>query len=151
MRVGVEFLCGATRHIFGEARVASREVPVRVVVLTTFALDDKAAEAIRHGASGFLLKTCTPAQLHDAVRTVHAGNAVLAPDELVRLLDAASPPRRPEPPALRLLTDKEREVLDAVARGMSNAEIGAAIFAGESTIKTHVGAILRELGLRDRV
>lgn len=141
----------ATRQIFSEARVASREAPVRVVVLTTFTLDDRAAEAIRSGASGFLLKTCTPAQLHDAVRTVHTGNAVLAPDELVRLLDAATPPSRPTPAALGRLTDKEREVLDAVARGLSNAEIGAEIFASESTVKTHVGSILRKLGLRDRV
>ena len=141
----------ATRQIFNEGRVARRETPVRVVVLTTFALDDRAAQAIRWGASGFLLKTCTPAQLHDAVRTVHAGNAVLAPDELVRLLDAATPPRQPAPPALDRLTDKERQVLDAVARGLSNVEIGAEIFASESTVKTHVGSILRKLGLRDRV
>jgi DNA-binding NarL/FixJ family response regulator len=126
-------------------------VPLRVVVLTTFDLDDRAAAAIRHGASGFLLKGATPAQLADAVRTVHGGNAVLAPTDLSTLLEGSLRPRTEPPPSYRSLTDKEREVFDAVARGRSNAEIAAAVFLSESTVKTHVGAVLRKLGLRDRV
>ena len=141
----------ATRQIFARERVARREHPVRVVVLTTFNLDDRAATAIRHGASGFLLKDTTPAMLREAIRTVHAGNAVLAPGDLTTLLADSFAPRRPVPSAFAELTDKEREVFAAVARGLSNAEVGAQVFASESTVKTHVGAILRKLGLRDRV
>ncbi len=141
----------ATRQIFLPERVARRAKPVRVVVLTTFNLDDRAATAIRHGASGFLLKDTTPLQLRDAIRTVHAGNAVLAPQDLSTLLDGNLRPRTPPPPPFLSLTDKEREVFAAVARGRSNTEIAALVFASESTVKTHVGAILRKLELRDRV
>jgi DNA-binding NarL/FixJ family response regulator len=141
----------ATRQIFLPERVAAREHAVRVVVLTTFNLDDRAATAIRHGASGFLLKDTTPEQLADAIRTVHAGNAVLAPADLAALLDQSFTVRTPPPPEFTTLTEKEREVFEAVARGLSNAEIGRQIFASESTVKTHVGAILRKLALRDRV
>jgi DNA-binding NarL/FixJ family response regulator len=141
----------ATRQIFAPQRVARRSAVVRVVVLTTFNLDDRAAAAIRYGASGFLLKDTTPALLHDAIRTVHAGNAVLAPRDLSTLLAGAfaEPPTVPE--SFGQLTDKEREVFTAVARGWSNAEIAERGFVSESTVKTHVGAILRKLGLRDRV
>ncbi|MDO5496205.1 MAG: response regulator transcription factor, partial [bacterium] len=103
-------------------------------------------------ASGFLLKDITPAQLRDAIRTVHAGNAVLAPDDLALLLDGqfrASAPRASS--ELDSLTEREREVLELVAQGRSNLEIAAALFAAESTVKAHVGQILRKLGLRDRV
>jgi DNA-binding NarL/FixJ family response regulator len=141
----------ATRQIFLPDRAAQREKPVRVIVLTTFNLDDRAATAIRYGASGFLLKGTTPVMLRDAIRTVHAGNAVLAPSDLSTLLEGQFRSRTPAPTAYGALTDKEREVFDAVARGLSNAEIGAQVFASESTVKTHVGAILRKLGLRDRV
>jgi DNA-binding NarL/FixJ family response regulator len=141
----------ATRQIFAPERVARRERPVRVVVLTTFNLDDRAATAIRYGASGFLLKDATPRQLADAIRTVHTGNAVLAPADLTTLLDGEFRAQRPTPTAFLTLTDKEREVALAVARGLSNAEIGEQIFASESTVKTHVGGVLRKLGLRDRV
>jgi DNA-binding NarL/FixJ family response regulator len=141
----------ATRQIFLPERVARRTQPVRVIVLTTFNLDDRAATAIRHGASGFLLKDTTPVLLRDAIRTVHAGNAVLAPQDLATLLEGQFRAQRPVPPAYLGLTDKEREVFAAVARGLSNTEIAALVFAGESTVKTHVGAILRKLGLRDRV
>ncbi|GIE32972.1 DNA-binding response regulator [Actinoplanes italicus] len=137
----------ATRQIYA----AAPSPPVRVLVLTTFNLDDRAATAIRHGASGFLLKDTTPAQLTDAVRSVHTGNAVLAPTDLTTLLTRQFPAPRPVPDAYLALTDKERVVFRAVARGLSNAEIAAEIFAGESTVKTHVGAILRKLVLRDRV
>jgi len=141
----------ATRQIFLPERVGRRERPVRVVVLTTFNLDDRAATAIRYGASGFLLKGTTPVMLRDAIRTVYAGNAVLAPHDLATLLDGQFQTRTPPPPPYLGLTDKEREVFGAVAQGLSNAEIGGQIFASESTVKTHVGAILRKLGLRDRV
>lgn len=145
----------ATRQIFAPDRVARRRsqgaAPVRVVVLTTFNLDDRAATAIQHGASGFLLKDTTPVMLRDAIRTVHTGNAVLAPDDLSLLLEGRFRAPAPPPGAYATLTDKEREVFDAVARGLSNTEIAASIFASESTVKTHVGAILRKLSLRDRV
>lgn len=141
----------ATRQIFSATRSSQRRGTVRVIVLTTFNLDDRAAQAIRLGASGFLLKTCTPAQLHDAVRTVHAGNAVISPSDLVCLLDMEFTQPRSAPKEMNRLTDKEREVMNLVARGLSNAEIAGEIFAGESTVKTHVGSVLRKLGLRDRV
>jgi DNA-binding NarL/FixJ family response regulator len=143
----------ATRQLFSPERIAARTTPVRVVVLTTFDLDDRAATAIRHGASGFLLKDTTPVQLAEAIRTVHAGNAVLAPRDLAALLEREHRAAVvPAPPAAWVaLTERERDVFSGVARGLSNAEIGAEVFAGESTVKTHVGAILRKLGLRDRV
>jgi DNA-binding NarL/FixJ family response regulator len=141
----------ATRQIFDPERVARRERPVRVVVLTTFDLDDRAATAIRHGASGFLLKDTSPLQLAEAIRTVHAGNAVLAPTDLATLLDHSYAAPSAPPPAYATLTEKEREIFAAVAAGLSNAEIGARVFLSESTVKTHVGAVLRKLGLRDRV
>ena len=141
----------ATRQIFSPDRVARRESPVRVIVLTTFNLDDRAATAIRHGASGFLLKDTTPALLRDAIRTVHAGNAVLAPSDLSSLLEGQFRAQAPTPTAYLSLTDREREVFTSVARGLSNTEIAGLVFTSESTVKTHVGAILRKLGLRDRV
>ncbi|MEO9325925.1 response regulator transcription factor [Nocardioides sp. C4-1] len=141
----------ATRQIFAPDRVARRQRVVRVVVLTTFNLDDRAATAIRHGASGFLLKDTTPIQLRDAIRTVHAGNAVLAPGDLNALMAGSFVAAKPVPVPYLELTDKEREVFAAVARGLSNTEIAGQIFASESTVKTHVGAILRKLALRDRV
>jgi DNA-binding NarL/FixJ family response regulator len=141
----------ASRQIFAPDRVARRTKPVRVIVLTTFNLDDRAATAIRHGASGFLLKDTTPLMLRDAIRTVHGGNAVLAPQDLATLLDRQFQAEVTPPAAFLALTDKEREVFTAVARGLSNAEIAGTVFASESTVKTHVGAILRKLALRDRV
>jgi DNA-binding NarL/FixJ family response regulator len=141
----------ASRQIFTPERVARRTTPVRVIVLTTFNLDDRAATAIRHGASGFLLKDTTPAMLRDAIRTVHGGNAVLAPQDLATLLDRQFQAEVRPPVEFIGLTDKEREVFTAVARGLSNAEIAGTLFASESTVKTHVGAILRKLELRDRV
>jgi len=141
----------ATRQIFAPERVARRRTPVRVIVLTTFNLDDRAATAIRHGASGFLLKDTTPVLLRDAIRTVYAGNAVLAPADLSTLLDGQFRARQPVPDGYASLTEKELEVFAAVAHGLSNTEIAGRIFASESTVKTHVGAILRKLDLRDRV
>jgi len=141
----------ASRQIFAPERTTRRAKPVRVIVLTTFNLDDRAATAIRHGASGFLLKDTTPLMLRDAIRTVHGGNAVLAPQDLATLLDRQFQAEVAPPAAFLGLTDKEREVFTAVARGLSNAEIAGTVFASESTVKTHVGAILRKLALRDRV
>ena len=140
----------ATRLIFDPSSVARRRRPTRVIVLTTFNLDDQAATALRLGASGFLLKDTTPDFLAACIRTVHAGNAVIAPSELTTLLDRRL--ARAAPTAQYLtLTAKEREVLHEVARGLSNNEISQRIFLSESTIKTHVGSILRKLRLRDRV
>ena len=141
----------ASRQIFVPERVARRTKPVRVIVLTTFNLDDRAATAIRYGASGFLLKDTTPVMLRDAIRTVHGGNAVLAPQDLATLLERQFQAEVAPPAEFLGLTDKEREVFTAVARGLSNAEIAGTVFASESTVKTHVGAILRKLALRDRV
>ncbi|WP_224124777.1 response regulator [Nocardioides mangrovi] len=141
----------ATRQIFLPERAAKRERPVRVVVLTTFNLDDRAATAIRYGASGFLLKGTTPVMLRDAIRTVHAGNAVLAPADLSTLLDTQFRAPTAPPASYLSLTEKEREVFAAVAKGLSNTEIAGQVFLSESTVKTHVGAILRKLALRDRV
>ena len=140
----------ATRLIFDPSSVARRRRPTRVIVLTTFNLDDQAATAIRLGASGFLLKDTTPDFLAACIRTVHAGNAVIAPSELTTLLDRRL--ARAAPTAQYLtLTAKEREVLHEVSRGLSNGEISQRIFLSETTIKTHVGSILRKLRLRDRV
>ena len=141
----------ATRQIFAPDRAARRSKPVRVVVLTTFNLDDRAATAIRYGASGFLLKGTTPVMLRDAIRTVYAGNAVLAPTDLSTLLEGQFRAQTPPPAAYLSLTEKEREVFAAVAKGLSNTEVAGQVFLSESTVKTHVGAILRKLGLRDRV
>lgn len=141
----------ATRQIFAADRAADRDKPIRVIVLTTFNLDDRAATAIRHGASGFLLKDTTPIMLAEAIRTVHAGNAVLAPDDLATLLQNPFPVRKPAPEPFLTLSEKERAVFAAVARGLSNTEIAGRLYASESTVKTHVGSILRKLALRDRV
>ncbi|MFI1919653.1 response regulator [Nocardia sp. NPDC020380] len=141
----------ATRQLFSPERAALRTKPLRVLVLTTFNLDDRAATAIRYGASGFLLKDTKPAMLCDAIRTVHTGNAVLARHDLTILLEGQFRTRAAVPETYASLTDKEKEVFAAVAKGNSNLEVAHLIFASESTVKTHVGAILRKLDLRDRV
>ncbi|WP_084079328.1 response regulator transcription factor [Demequina sp. NBRC 110057] len=128
----------------------------RVVMLTTFDLDEYVVAAIKAGASGFLLKDAPPEDLLAAIRTVHAGDAVIAPSSTKRLLAtvAATVPDPGEPAAasaVDTLTDREREVLVLMARGRSNAEICAALFLAEPTVKTHVGRVLAKLGARDRV
>ena len=125
----------------------------RVVVLTTFDLDAAAAEAIRSGASGFLLKDAQPELLCAAVRAVHRGSEVIAPGSLSALLslEGLGRPAPPPPPGLSSLTTRERQVFAAAARGLSNAEIARSEFLSESTVKTHVSAVLAKLGLRDRV
>lgn len=129
-------------------------VPHRVIVLTTFDLDDYALEAIRAGASGFLLKDGRPEDLVAAIRTVHSGDAVIAASTTKRLLDHFVPlmAAPPAPPAgLDRLTEREREVLELIARGRSNGEIAQDLFLSEATVKTHVGRVLAKLDLRDRV
>jgi DNA-binding NarL/FixJ family response regulator len=126
----------------------------RVLMLTTFDLDEHVYEAIRAGASGFLLKDVHPADLLHAVRLVNRGEALLAPSLTRRLLDEfVSRPRTGDPGATPFaeLTDRELEVARAVTRGLSNAEIGDELFLSQATIKTHVTRILTKLNLRDRV
>jgi DNA-binding NarL/FixJ family response regulator len=140
----------ATRRIRGAA--AAGDGP-RVLVLTTFDLDEHVYDALRAGASGFLLKDVRAAQLVDAVRTVAAGDALLAPSVTRRLLEEFSerPATQPPPAALAELTAREREVLVLVAQGLSNGEIASTLVVSEATVKTHVTRILMKLGLRDRV
>jgi DNA-binding NarL/FixJ family response regulator len=127
----------------------------RVLILTTFDLDEYAFAAIKAGASGFLLKDVPPAELLTAIRAVHSGDAVVAPSTTRRLLDRFAPmlpaADAPPPPSLAGLTDREREVLVLIAQGLSNAEIASRLVLSEATVKTHVGRILMKLELRDRV
>ena len=126
----------------------------KVIVLTTFDLDEYVVSAIRAGASGFLLKDAQPEELLGAIRTVQRGDAVIAPSATRRLLERVV--QTPEPAEQDLsilapLTEREREVLTLMGRGCSNHEIGAELFVAEATVKTHVGRVLAKLGARDRV
>jgi DNA-binding NarL/FixJ family response regulator len=127
---------------------------VKVLILTTFDADEFVVEALRAGASGFLLKDAPPQQLIDAVRVVAAGDALLAPRVTRRLLDRFATrlpaPQQAKPEALRELTEREVEVLGLIARGLSNREIAARLTLSEATVKTHVSHVLDKLGLRDR-
>src|SRR6266568_2195572 len=130
----------------------------KVLVLTTFDLDEYAFGALRAGASGFLLKDVRPAELVAAIRTVAAGDAVISPrvtrrllEEYAQVLPLSAGQREQRYPQLSALTEREREVLIAVARGLSNTEIAASLFVSEATVKSHVGRILAKLALRDRV
>lgn len=141
----------ATRQITRDESLAS----TRVVILTTFDLDEYVHEALRAGASGFLLKDTMPVDLLNAVRVVAAGDALISPRITRRLIEEFA--RRPEPAAaaaasaaLSQLTEREREVLALVARGQSNAEIAAALFVSYATVKTHVSHLLMKLDARDR-
>jgi DNA-binding NarL/FixJ family response regulator len=130
--------------------LVSRGLATRVLMLTTFDLDEYVVDAFRAGASGFLLKTSPGDQLVAAVRTVHTGEALLAPASTRRLIEQAVRPPR-ESPALEVLTARERDVLALLARGLSNAEIAGELVVEASTVKTHVASVLSKLDLRDRV
>jgi len=127
----------------------------RVLMLTTFDLDEYAFAALKAGASGFLLKDVPPEELLFAIRAVHSGDAVVAPSTTRRLIDRFAPllpsGADNESPDLAGLTSREREVLTLIAQGLSNAEIAKSLYVSEATVKTHVGRVLAKLGLRDRV
>ena len=126
----------------------------RILILTTFDLDEYVYAAIRAGASGFLLKDVRPSQLVDAIRVVAAGDALLAPAVTRRLLERFAetlPTPEERAPALATLTERELDVLRLMANGLSNSEIAERLFLGETTVKTHVSNVLRKLDLRDRV
>jgi DNA-binding NarL/FixJ family response regulator len=142
-------------------RIVASGTQSRVLLLTTFDLDEYAYAGLRAGASGFLLKLVQPGELVTAIRAVASGDAVVAPSVTRRLLDTFAP-RLPDPAATKTqtkatdnllspLTDREHQVLIEVANGRSNAEIAARLYLSDATVKTHVGHILAKLGLRDRV
>ena len=140
----------ATRRLLAQAG----EHPVRVLMLTTFDLNEYVYEALRAGASGFLLKDVPPEQLAAGIRIVAQGEALLAPSITKRLIQefaAAAPVSAPPPKGLDELTARELEVFRLIARGLSNAEIAAELIVSETTVKTHVARVLMKLGLRDRV
>ncbi len=139
----------ATRRIVADEQLSN----VRVIVLTTFDLDEYVFEALRAGASGFLLKDIDPADLRQAVRVVAGGDALLSPRVTRRLITqfvAQSPQRPVGPERLAVLTDREREVMALVAQGLSNEEIGQRLFMSPATAKTHVSRAMLKLGARDR-
>ena len=134
-------------------RLVARGVATRVLMLTTFDVDEYVYEAMKAGASGFLLKTAPPRQLADAVRTIAAGDALLAPSVTRRLVEQfvrRPPPGTTVPAGLEELTDRERDVLKLLARARSNAEIAAELVVSEATVKSHVNRILTKLNIRDR-
>ena len=149
-----------TDGIEATRRITAAEPGVRVLVLTTFDLDEYAFGALQAGASGFLLKDVRPHELVAAVRTVASGDAVVSPRVTRRLLEEyaqhlpaadAADDQASRYPQLSSLTEREREVLAVVAQGLSNTEIASSLFVSETTVKSHVGRILAKLGLRDRV
>jgi len=133
-------------------RILAAERGARILILTTFDLDEYVYEALRAGASGFVLKDDSPEQLIAAIRTVAAGDALLSPTVTRRVIQKFAGMQAPVPPKeLDDLSEREREVFRLMARGFSNAEIGHELFISETTVKTHVTRILSKLGLRDRV
>jgi DNA-binding NarL/FixJ family response regulator len=133
-------------------RILAADGATRILILTTFDLDEYVYEALRTGASGFVLKDDPPEQLIAAIRTVAAGDALLSPSVTRRVIEQFSRIPRPTPPKeLEDLSERELEVFRLMARGLSNAEIGGELYISETTVKTHVTHILAKLGLRDRV
>jgi DNA-binding NarL/FixJ family response regulator len=133
--------------------LAHVDSPPRVLVLTTFDLDEYVYEAMKAGASGFILKNVPPAKLVDAVRTVATGDALLAPAITRRMIERfvqRPPATNGRPPRLEELTDRELDVLRLIARGLSNAEIATSLFLSQATVKSHVNRVLSKLSLRDR-
>jgi len=144
----------ATRRITSSGDGTPKHGAPKVVILTTFDLDDYVYEALRAGASGFLLKDAPRADLAAAIRIAAAGDALLAPSVTRRLIEAFArrpAPAAPSPSRLASLTPRERDILLLVGRGQSNAEIARELVVSEATVKTHVGHLLAKLGLRDRV
>ncbi|GAB4003148.1 response regulator transcription factor [Glycomyces albus] len=135
--------------------IVEASLPTRVLVLTTFDLDEYVVGALQAGAAGFLTKDAPAAELVEAIRTVHRGGAVVAPHILSTLLGRFAEQRTPAddrtPALLESLTSREREVLMLLAKGLTNAEIADSLTVGETTVKTHVGHLLTKLGVRDRV
>jgi DNA-binding NarL/FixJ family response regulator len=133
-------------------RILAADHAARILILTTFGLDEYIYEALSAGASGFVLKDDPPEQLIEAVRTVAAGDALLSPAITKRVINQFTRvPRREPPKELDELTAREQDILRLIALGLSNAEIGADLYISETTVKTHVSHILQKLGLRDRV
>ncbi|WP_091230567.1 response regulator transcription factor [Microbacterium sp. 3J1] len=133
------------------AEILAQPDPPRIVMLTTFDLDEAAARAIRQGASGFLLKDADPEFLLAAIRTVHAGSSVIAASATRELFQHFAEAPKPVPARFAALTDREREIFALAARGLSNSEIAAREYLSEATVKTHISRILTKLTLRDRV
>jgi DNA-binding NarL/FixJ family response regulator len=132
-------------------RILARDHAARILILTTFDLDEYVFEALRIGASGFVLKDDSPEQLIAAIRTVAAGEALLSPTITKRVIQKFARMPRPAPPELDDLSEREREVFRLMARGLSNAEIAQELYIGDTTVKTHITHILQKLNLRDRV
>ncbi len=141
----------ATKRILEVAETWIGGERPRVLVLTTFDLDEAAARAIRAGASGFVLKDADPEFLLAAIRTVHAGTSVIAASATRALFAQYADRSTPPPPSFATLTERERHIFSLAARGLSNAEIAGAEFLSEATVKTHISRVLAKLGLRDRV
>ena len=133
------------------AEILAQPDPPRIVMLTTFDLDEAAARAIRQGASGFLLKDADPEFLLAAIRTVHSGSSVIAASATRELFEHFAEEPKPVPAQFSALTDREREIFALAARGLSNSEIAAREYLSEATVKTHISRILTKLTLRDRV
>jgi DNA-binding NarL/FixJ family response regulator len=139
----------ATRRILGDTGHAD----VRVIMLTTFDMDEYVYDALRAGASGFVLKDVPPEQLVDGIRAVHTGSSLLSPSITRRMIEQRIEPRPAgaPSPAVTSLTPREKEILGLLGRGLSNAEIAELLVVSETTVKTHVGRVLMKLGIRDRV